>query len=208
MNIYFLKYKENEQAFIGFLSEQRRLSADSINNAAVKREKIYSYALLRYALYKDFGIKTAPIFSYGERGKPYITDGPYFSLSHACGCTACVADNSETGLDIQDIRPLKADISKKICTENELKNIGASAEPHKEICRLWCIKESVGKLTGMGFAEGFQNIDTVQRIIDDISHITERNNFFISISANKKLKDISIIDVSEDEILYILNKIS
>ncbi len=206
MNIYFLKYSENENDFVRFLSEQRKNAVDNINNPAVKREKIYSYALLCHALFKDYGITAPPVFSYGERGKPFLSDNPdlFFSLSHAGGCTACVTADFPIGLDIQDNRPLKADISEKICTENELKRLDASTDRNSEICRLWCIKESVGKLTGMGFAEGFTGIETEKLIQNGKTFSVCYDNFFISVSANEILPETSIIGVSEKEITDLL----
>lgn len=207
MNIYVLKYKENEGDFLPFLSEQRKSSAENMKNSAVRREKIYSYALLCYALLKDFGIAEPPVFTYGERGKPYLRDNPEigFSISHAGGKTACVCGGFPIGLDIQDIRPLKADISAKICTPSEHEMLEKTFDKDCEICRLWCIKESVGKLTGMGFAEGFTKIETSALIKNNRTFFTENNGFFISLSAENPLFDISIVNVGEEELFKALD---
>lgn len=206
MNIYLLNYTENEERFYPFLSEQRKSAADNVKNPAVRREKIYSYALLRYALFRDCGITEPPLFSYGEIGKPYLKNTPEvsFSLSHAGGCTACAAYDFPVGLDIQDIRPLKADISRKICTPAELAALPDSENSAKELCRLWCIKESVGKLTGMGFAEGFTGIETKELIENGKTLVKQENNLYISVSCHEPLPHINLISVSEDELYKIL----
>ncbi len=202
MNIYFLKYNENEKDFIPLLSEQRKKAVDGITNVNVKREKIYSYILLRYVLSKEYGITEAAEFSYGERGKPFLKSTPliHFNISHAGGCTACVVSDKAVGLDIQDNRPLKADISRKICTEAELEMLKKADDVNYELCRLWCIKESVGKLSGMGFAEGFNGIDTVQLIKNNKTFADFKDNFFISLSAYEPLGEIKIINADENQI--------
>lgn len=207
MNIYVLKYEENEGSFLPFLSVQRKSYVENITNPAVRREKIYSYALLRYALFKDFGISVPPVFDYGERGKPYLRDNPGigFSISHAGGKAACVCGEIPVGLDIQDIRPLKADISAKICTADELSLLGQADDKGREICRLWCVKESAGKLTGKGFAEGFTHIETAELIKNSRTFVTENNGFFIALTAEKPLSDVVITDVGEEELFTVLN---
>lgn len=202
MNIYFLSFGDNENRFLPLLSDERRKKADGIA-AAVRREKIYSYALLRYALFSEYGYTAPPAFNYGEKGKPFLSElsDIFFSISHANGCTACVLAGFPVGLDIQDIRPLKADISHKICTENELEAVNKSENPPQELCRLWCIKESFGKLTGKGFSEGFTKIDTEKLIKNEKTAVIRENNFFVSVSSEKEIGETEIIKVKENELL-------
>ena len=82
MTVYILK-NENPEALLPLMSEQRLEKISDITAKGVRTEKICSYALLRYALFKNYGIEEAPVFSYGEREKPYLSDYPhiFFSLS-------------------------------------------------------------------------------------------------------------------------------
>lgn len=207
MNIYVLKYEENEEKLLPFLSEQRKKAVSKIKNPSVRREKIYSYALLCYALFRNFGITTPPVFTYGERGKPYLSGNPEicFSISHAGGRAACACGEVPLGLDIQDIRPLKADISAKICTPSELEGLTKALDKGREICRLWCIKESVGKLSGMGFAEGFTGIETGELLKNGRTFLAENDGFFVALTAENKLADVSVADVSGEELFKTLD---
>ena len=207
MNIYILKTGERENELIPFLSEQRRQAVSDIKNAVVRREKIYAYALLRLAL-REYGISEPPVFNYGEHGKPFIHNSNiHFSISHAGGRTACVVSNYPIGLDIQDVRPLKADISGKICTPDELERVRNSSDPDFEICRLWCIKESVGKLSGKGFSEGFTGIESEKRIKDGLTFVQYENGFFTAVSSESPIFSVVRSEIGDGELFSGLEKL-
>ncbi|MCM1334127.1 MAG: hypothetical protein NC237_03655, partial [Eubacterium sp.] len=70
LSIYFLKgYGDGERCFSA-LSEERRRRAERAGSAAVRRDTIFSYLLLRLALSEEYGVLSAPEFFYGEYGKP------------------------------------------------------------------------------------------------------------------------------------------
>lgn len=212
MTVYILK-NENSGALIPFLSEQRLEKINDIKNEKVKAEKICSYALLRYALFMEYGIDEAPLFSYGEREKPYLGNIPdvFFSLSHAGGYSACVVTDEEIGIDLQDYRPMKFDISEKICTKKEIYEVygGDSPSPSETTCRLWCMKESYGKLTGKGFAEGFDTIETSELtekgLLKEKDIILDNQDFYLSVCGYEPVEEIEIVTVTEKDIRYILS---
>ncbi len=212
MNIYILK-NENSENLLPFMSEQRLEKINDITSEKVKEEKICAYALLRYAVFMEYGITEAPVFKYGEREKPYLENIPhiFFSLSHAGGYSACVVSDFEIGIDLQDFRPMKDNISCKICTKKEILEIysGDNGGPSFSTCRLWCMKESYGKLTGKGFAEGFDTIETSELtekgILKEKDIVLENNDFFLSVCGNEPVDDIEIITVSEKDVRYILS---
>lgn len=212
MIVYILK-NENSEALIPFLSEQRLEKINNIKNEKVKAEKICSYALLRYALFMEYGIDEAPLFSYGEREKPYLGNIPdvFFSLSHAGGYSACVVTDEEIGIDLQDYRPMKFDISEKICTKKEIYEVygGDSPSPSETTCRLWCMKESYGKLTGKGFAEGFDTIETSELTekgsLKEKDIILDNQDFYLSVCGYEPVEEIEIVTVTEKDIRYILS---
>lgn len=210
MNVYLLKYTENENELLPLLSEQRKQVIDDIKNEKVKREKIYSYVLLRYALLMEYGIFDAPEFTYGEKGKPFLKNTPeiHFSISHAGGFAACVTADYPVGLDIQDYRPMKDDISCRICTKRELHEEvygGYSPTPSETTCKLWCMKEARSKLTGKGFAEGFDSIETLDlREKGELIFKEYEDGFYISVCGYERLPEINIITVDEKEMHYTL----
>lgn len=212
MKIYILK-NEDSHRLLPFMSEQRLEKINGISNEKVKSEKICAYALLRYALFMEYGIDEAPLFSYGEREKPYLGNIPdvFFSLSHAGGYSACVVSDEEIGIDLQDYRPMKFDISEKICTKKEIYEVygGDNPSPSETTCRLWCMKESYGKLTGKGFAEGFDTIETSELrekgLLKSMDIILDNNDFFLSACGYTAITGIEPVIVTEKDIRYILS---
>lgn len=211
MKIYILK-NENSGELLRFMSEQRLEKINDITSEKVREEKICSYALLRYVLFMEYGLTEPPFFSYGGREKPYLKNySQFFSLSHAGGYSACAVSDSEIGIDLQDYRPMKENISCKICTTKELMEVYSDEKdgPSFSTCRLWCMKESYGKLTGKGFAEGFDTIETSELtksgMLKEIDIVLENKDFFLSACGNEPIDDIEIVTVTEKDIRYILS---
>lgn len=102
----------------------------------------------------------APDFSYGSNGKPYFPDYPqfHFSISHSGNYAVCAASDCEVGVDIQEIRPVKASIAERFFTETERMQMErvTGDEEIRMLFRIWSAKESYVKLTGRGMAEGLQ----------------------------------------------------
>lgn len=141
----------------------------------------FAFLLLRYGLKKLYGITDIPELIIGEHGKPYLKDLPdiHFSLSHAKSRVVCAAAGSPVGVDIQDIRPLSASVSRKFLAESEIKRI--DPDDSTALCRAWSIKESYSKMTGNGFSEGFTRIDTEMLIRSGSAAVTEKDGYIISV---------------------------
>lgn len=96
-------------------------------------------------------------YTFGENGKPYLKNYPYyFNLSHSGEYIFCVISMQEVGVDIQRAKQLKDDrIAQRFFSEEEKKALAAcdTAEERQELFyRLWACKEAYGKLTGQGIA--------------------------------------------------------
>ena len=93
-----------------------------------------------------------------ENGKGRIEnrEGIFFNISHSKDyCVLALADE-EVGVDIQEIKPLKANIPKRFFTESDNEYIDKSEEGKIErFTEVWSAKESFAKLTGNGIGEGF-----------------------------------------------------
>lgn len=212
MTIYIMK-NENYENLLPFLSEQRLRVVNNITSEKVKSEKICSYTLLRYAVFMEYGIDEAFEFSYGEREKPYLKNYPhiFFNISHAGGYCACGVSEEEIGVDLQDYRPMRENISCKICTKKEITEAycGDSPSPSETTCRMWCMKESYGKLTGKGFAQGFDTIETGELrekgLLKWADLELDGQLFFLSVSAHTPVSEIETEILSEKDIRYILS---
>ncbi len=94
-------------------------------------------------------------WKYNEYGKPYIENGPKFSLSHCKHGIAVAVDEKPIGIDIESIRAIKPELVARTMNEEEQKIIGDSAV---EFTKLWTQKEAYLKYLGTG-------------IIDDLQHV-------------------------------------
>lgn len=94
-------------------------------------------------------------YTYGEKGKPYLKNYPYyFNISHSGEYVFCVLSENEVGADIQQRKPLSDNrIAERFFTEEEIEGLekcAFSKEREQLFYRLWTRKESLGKLTGEG----------------------------------------------------------
>lgn len=203
MTFYFLQEYGDGGALLPALSSSRRLRAERAGSEAVRREIIFSYVLLRLALLEEFGITAPPEFTFGEYGKPFLRDNPdiFFSLSHSSGAALCAAASFPIGVDLQKCREMRLGIEKRFCTPREIAQVRDSSARDRELSRLWCIKESRGKLTGKGFSEGFGMIECETLLQSGRARCLEREDFFLSVCADRELELPKLRLVTQEELL-------
>ena len=168
------------------LGEDRFNYCKKMKNEKAGLCSAYAFLLLRYALKKEYGINDVPTFIRGEQDKPFLRNTPeiFFNLSHIRTCEVCAVSKSPVGVDIQDIRPLTMRVGEKFLTKKEYDKtalINDTDELSKELCRIWCIKESYGKFTGKGFVEGFRDFEADDLVDEGKVRFTFRNGCFISV---------------------------
>lgn len=203
MTFYFLQEYGNGDRLFSALSPSRRLRAERAGSEAVRREIIFSYALLRLTLAEEFGITDPPEFTFGEYGKPFLRDNPdvFFSMSHSSGAALCAAASFPIGVDLQNCRKMRARIEKRFCTPREIARVRDPSARDRELSRLWCIKESYGKLTGKGFAEGFDTVECEALLQSGRARCLERGDFFLSVCADREPEPPELRIVTEAELL-------
>lgn len=143
-NIFELYYKN--------VSCERQKKIDSF---IFKKDKMLSLGaelLLKKAL-SDFGVHKFDV-SYKPYGKPYIKDsGLCFNLSHSEEKVMCVVSENHVGCDVEKITDIELEIAKRFFYTTEydeiakLKNV---SEQKNMFFRLWTLKESFMKATGLG----------------------------------------------------------
>lgn len=160
-SIYVLDTRElapyREVAF-PLLSEERRekvLSAHSEKDAL--RSLGAGLLLRRY-------VGDGP-FLHGEFGKPYLPDGPPFSLSHGGELVVLAVGegNAELGVDVEKTsRPWREAVVRRLFTAEEQRWLDGSGE---RFFRLWTRKEAVLKCRGSGLSRL-----TVFSVLEDTCH--------------------------------------
>ena len=90
--------------------------------------------------------------SYGEFGKPYLPDGPPFSLSHGGDLVVLAVgrQGTELGVDVEkNVRPWREAVARRLFTQEEQNWLHGSSE---RFFRLWTRKEAVLKCRGSGLS--------------------------------------------------------
>ena len=90
----------------------------------------------------------------GELGKPGFAECPYyFNLSHSGWQAMCVMSKFPVGCDVERQRKLDRGIGEKCFSEQERLLLQQCGEEDKEelFFKLWTLKESFMKCTGLGF---------------------------------------------------------
>lgn len=98
---------------------------------------------------------------HAEGGKPFFLHAPdlHFSISHSGGIWVCAFSAAPVGLDLQQIKSIRADgIARRFFHPDEI----AYLDAHPDVFfALWAAKESYVKLTGQGVAAGFSRVSVI-----------------------------------------------
>ena len=90
-----------------------------------------AYLLLCEALRKEYGIEEAPVFEYGEHGKPLIVGYPdiHFNLSHCREAVICVVSDHPVGVDIESIHRYSESLARYVMSDTEMEEILHAENP-------------------------------------------------------------------------------
>lgn len=86
-------------------------------------------------------------------GKPYIENGPHFSISHCRNALSVVLDEKPVGIDVESIRKWNPSLVERTMNAAEQVLIARDAEPERAFIRLWTQKEAFLKWKGTGIRE-------------------------------------------------------
>ncbi len=148
------------------VDDTRREKVERCRNEEDKKRSLLAGYLIQVGVREwigeESGLQSAiPLslsYTYGEDGKPYLTDYPglHFSLSHSGSYVIAAFSEEEVGIDIQEHRPMQCDIAERFFSEEDKKQIAQRiAEGEKDaFFRLWAVKEAYMKLTGEGLRQG------------------------------------------------------
>ncbi|MGN0181989.1 MAG: 4'-phosphopantetheinyl transferase family protein [Candidatus Ornithomonoglobus sp.] len=148
--------KLNDDIMFGRLynaaSRRRREKTDKFLFRKDKMLSLAAEALLRKAL-ADIGIRHFEL-EYGRNGKPYIRDkNIFFNLSHSEDTVMCAVSEREIGADVEKVTDIDIEIAKRFfhCSEYEMIiRKQTNEEKYDMFFRLWTLKESFVKATGLG----------------------------------------------------------
>ena len=144
------------------ISPQRREQALQFRHELGQRQCVLSYLLLKRALHEVYDINENPLFSYGEHGKPFLTNHPdiHFNISHCKDAVACAIDDSPVGIDIESVGRYKDELARYTMNDEEIAKIATAEDPEVVFIELWTKKEAATKLVGTGITDNLKEILT------------------------------------------------
>ncbi|MDR3312416.1 MAG: 4'-phosphopantetheinyl transferase superfamily protein [Spirochaetaceae bacterium] len=91
---------------------------------------------------------------YGERGKPYLSGGPHFNLSHSGDFICCAVSDSPVGVDLEFRRGKARNFTMmaRRAFHPEEQAFFFRHPGEKTFLDIWTLKESRIKMTGTGFS--------------------------------------------------------
>ena len=150
------------------MSEEKKRRVNRFRFEDDKKRTVVGEMLARQAISEWCGISEESIvFEIAEHGKPYAKDlNVEFNISHSADMVVCVVDDNPVGIDIEKIRPVDLNTTKRIFSDEEIGHIFGGIPDIEDynhylndaalqrFFEFWTRKEAYGKLVGMGlFAE-------------------------------------------------------
>ena len=113
------------QRLLPLVSPQRRETALRYKHTFGQWASLRSWLMLR-----ELGLPDEP-WQYNEYGKPYIPNGPHFSISHCKQGIAVAVDEQPVGIDIESYRDITPELIAYTMSEAEQEQINAAQDPIK-----------------------------------------------------------------------------
>ena len=136
------------------VSPSRRKKVDRVRTVGGKLLSLGAGALLEASL-AELGV-TAPRLDLGENGKPYLADQPglFFNLSHSGTRVLCALSDGEIGCDVERVKAPRLKVARRCFHPLEVRALDQCKDPAAQAAlfyKLWTLKESFLKVTGLGF---------------------------------------------------------
>ena len=144
----------------------------------IQKDKVQE-ALSGYLLKHCLGVTRDEQLSYNEYQKPYLASGkPFFNLSHSGDYVVLAVADCEVGVDVEKTRKCHEATVKKVFSEKQKTELAKVSEEARgeAFTKIWTECESVLKLQGIGFSNGWSNIPVEEHHIS----VLEWNDYFIA----------------------------
>lgn len=165
------------------LDEERRAKADNFRFPKDRRLSVGAGALLMCALQKE-NVGNVSI-EVKLTGKPYLAgkENLFFNLSHSENMVMCAVADKEVGCDVERKTEFDRALASYVMTKQEFQQIyglESEAKQQEMFFRLWTLKESYMKATGLGIGlePGTFGMKVEKESISVIPPVDEREFYF------------------------------
>lgn len=137
---------------------------------------------------------------FNRYGKPYLKnhENIFFNISHCKELAACIVENSEVGIDVENIRQWRPGVAKRVFSDREMELLNNSENKSELFFRIWTLKESFVKAIGVGISYPMKTCEFIT-LKDNIkaygcdgysfSQIILNNKFICSVCIKKYLNN-------------------
>ena len=164
--------KAEYDKWFALMDEEKQKKVNCFRFDDDKKRTVSGEMLARKAIAELCGVSQENIiFGKNENGKPYAENIDIcFNISHSGNFVVCAADKKSIGVDIEEIRPVKLSIAKRVCTHDELVylfgytptdddfNKTPDFQMFVRFFELWTAKEAFLKYTGTGIIDSLNEI--------------------------------------------------
>lgn len=177
------------QSYYQVLSLQRRKKTDEFHFLKDKKLSLGAGILMDRGL-REYGLRESKVrIEFGENGKPFLPDYPeiHFNLSHSGNMVLAVFSDLEVGCDIEYMNVVNMKLARRFFCQSEYDSIVNQKDKEKRrelFYRLWTLKESFMKVTGLGmklplneFCFQLGDIVTIQQKVDAARYSFEEYQF-------------------------------
>lgn len=182
-DVTVLKDEDLYRKLYARLDAERRAKVDRFRFPKDRRLSVGAGALLMYALQKEnvgnVSIEVKPT------GKPYLAgkESLFFNLSHSENMVMCAVADKEVGCDVERKTEFDGALASYVMTRQELQQIyglESEAKQQEMFFRLWTLKESYMKATGLGIRlePGSFGMKVEKESINVIPPVDEREFYF------------------------------
>ena len=173
MKIAVLKItgKIPESVFASLLEKIDREKQERIRHFLRQQDKqrcLFAELLARVMLLETRSLSNADIsFASEPYGKPVWLDEPrvHFNTSHAGDWIACIVDEQEVGIDVEQIGPVDLSLSGNFFSGVEHVDIISHHQPVERFFDYWTLKESYIKFIGSGLSRALNSFSI--QFVDD-----------------------------------------
>jgi 4'-phosphopantetheinyl transferase len=160
LNIVDLANEDTFSSWRDKMPKERRERVDAMKVDSARRRCLGAGILLNAAL-KELGIDEYEL-AIGKHGKPYISrfepeneysaggTGIFFNISHSGSYVVLALSDKEVGVDIQGMRCFDQKLIDYVFDDGDIEVAGELGGDDSSFTRLWALKESLMKYTGLG----------------------------------------------------------
>ena len=166
--VYFFKptrrmTAEEERRAMTLLEDSRREKVTACNDADRRQSRMLVYFLLRFGLYREYGVTDLPKLTAEAGGKPRLQRPEFhFNFSHDQGACVCALGRSPLGVDVQKITSRREAVLHRAFSAAERQAVQTAENPDAAFTAIWTRKEAYGKQTGRGICYDMKRTDFSQ----------------------------------------------